>query len=142
MRHVVDCRNYVKNKATGRIPHEDIFGTKSKNLAILQPFRCFLLYRPPSSKLTSFDYRGCDGLCLYYEDDGVYYVLADERIKRTKHVRARKQTFPGLSSFKRHEHRISNDESPTTTVPSRSLSNLKRTTLIRRDKDHRHQTSL
>lgn len=104
-RHVADCRNYIKNEATGRITHEDPFGTKPRNLTHLLPLGCLLVYRPPSSRLKYFDYCGCDGSCFYHEGGGAHYVFADDRIIRTKHVRKREQTFPGLSLFMRHEHR-------------------------------------
>ena len=40
-----------------------------------------------------------DGLCLYHEGGGIYQILTDEAIIRTKHVRTYKFSFPGLSLF-------------------------------------------
>lgn len=99
VRHVVDCRNFVRHQGADKSPFEILFGRPSTDLTHIRPFGCHMVCRPPGKKLGTFSPRAVDGLCLYHESGGLYQVLTAEVVVRSKHVRAMEMQFPGLSIF-------------------------------------------
>lgn len=95
-RHVVDCANAVPNAHTGITPYVFLYGFDAPYLPHLRPFGCKMLHRPVQAKVRAFAPRLEDGICLLHEGGGIYNVLADGKVVRTKHVDARESLFPGL----------------------------------------------
>ena len=54
-------------------------------------------FRPKENQLITFGPRVRPGLNLLHDDGGIYRILSDDGIVRTKHVTFMKTQFPGIS---------------------------------------------
>ena len=53
-----------------------------------------MLYHPVTPRLSTFEPRHKEGVCLGHTDGGVYEVLGAEKVLRIKQVRAFEDQFP------------------------------------------------
>lgn len=96
--HVADCKNAVVHSATGKIPHEVLYGEPAPYLHHLKPFGCQVYYQKPVRKHKTFEERSRSGMCLMHDAGGLYYICCDPsgdaKVIRTKHVRFIEDHFP------------------------------------------------
>lgn len=97
IRHVTQCKNMVEHRMTGKVPYEMAYGQKSLDVSHLRPFGCKVMYRPVVDKLSTFEPRLQEGVCLLHTGGGVYNVLSKDRVIRTKHVKFVETVFPGVN---------------------------------------------
>ena len=95
--HVTTCKNVVTHSTTGRVPYDDLYGTRSPDLTYLRPFGCRVQYHPVKPTLKTFKPRLEEGINLGHEDGGIYWVLTETGVVRTKHVRMLETEFPGTA---------------------------------------------
>ena len=97
VRHVTMCKNVVTHSTTGRIPYDELYGTRSPDLEHLRPFGCRVQYHPVKPTLKTFKPRLEEGINLGLDDGGIYWVLTETGVARTKHVRMLETEFPGTA---------------------------------------------
>ena len=98
LEHVVDAKNAVPHSTTGKIPHEELFGSYPEYVRHMIPFGCRILVSPIAKKFKKFAPRLIEGINLGHVGGGVYKVLTKDRILITKHVRVFEEEFPGDAS--------------------------------------------
>lgn len=93
--------------------HQALFGRLSTPLRQICPIGCYKVYCPSGSKIDLFKARSIDIICLYQNSGGIYRVLTEDKILRTKHFRAIKDLFLRLDLFKNDPYGVStNNEGP------------------------------
>lgn len=100
VKHVADCKNSVRHSVKNKAPCAALYGCKPAGLHYLRPFGCAVAYRPCVKQQRTFAPRVHDGICLYHEGGGVFQVLTEDGVVRTKHARPMEGSFPGLAIFR------------------------------------------
>lgn len=97
VRHVAWCKNMVRHGKTGETPYSLLMGNPFHDIYHVRPFGCRMLYHPVTARIPPFDSRLREGVCLGHTAGGIYKVLTDSGIVRTKHVREFEDEFPSTA---------------------------------------------
>lgn len=55
VRHVTDFKNNVPHTRTGKVPHQALYESPSRELRQIKPFGCKIFFQPTTKRLTTFD---------------------------------------------------------------------------------------
>lgn len=86
----------MKHSKTAAVPFRFAFDEETSYVHYLHLFDCRAANRPVVSKLSTFANRLQDGVHLLYDKGGLFGVLTNSVIFRTKHVQFEKNEFLGL----------------------------------------------
>lgn len=84
------------------------FKNQSRDSQRLRPFGCKAWVRSVKNKLSTFTKRLQDVICLLHSGGRVYYVMTNERVIRTKHVRFIETKFPYKDHYATPSHHDEN----------------------------------
>lgn len=99
IRHVNDCRNFFPHSVTKEVFDEVLFDHPSSENPHFKPFGCHMMYQAPAKRLPAFRTSIRNRFCILHEGGGIYLVLTDAAIVRTKHERPWK-LHPGLTDIR------------------------------------------
>lgn len=86
LRYVTSCKNMILHSKTRNVSLDTFYGHKSPELLYIKPFGCRMRYYPFTERLPTFGRRLEEGLCSEHDAGGVYLVLTESGIDRTKHI--------------------------------------------------------
>lgn len=97
LRHAVNSGSAVPSSTTGKSLSSSDFEERPTYLKLIGPFGCHVICKPKADQLTTFSPRGSRGLNLLHDDGGVYRILANTGVVRTKHVNYMETKFQELT---------------------------------------------
>lgn len=85
--HAVACENILPQTTTGKFPYHVIHGYGSTELQHIRPFGFRLMYHPLTNRLSTFQHRIYEGVCLGHDGGSAYVVLSADGIIKPQHTR-------------------------------------------------------